>query len=346
MYRWIIFFFIVLLFQQAWVPGFFHDGYLYAALGKNALEGHWLVPKLNDLVYTEFFHHIPFVFILEGLFFKIFGASFVSARIFAGLFTLGSLFVLMGWCRQLKGDRFAIAVGIVFSLILPMIKKSRFPNLDTPLMFFTLTSLYYYWRALGDKRYWLISGLFFGLALLTKGPIGFFIPLIMILHILVTRRLRVLGSLYPWLGLVLGFFIFGIWPLSLYISDKFYIFKNWFDFTFIHTMSEGRGEPSPLWTYVIFLLQGVNIWFIMALYSMRKKKDDFYWLALIGFLSFLVLLSFSAFKYSHYLMPMYPFLAICAGYVLVDVKWFEKIEKVFFAGDANAQAGRPKTRAA
>ncbi len=329
MYRWIIFLFIVLLFQQAWVPGFFHDGYLYAALGKNALDGFWLVPKLNDLVYTEYFHHTPFVFILEGLFFKLFGVSFVSARIFAGLFTLGSLFVLLKWCRELKGDRFAIAVGIVFSLILPMIKKSRFPNLDTPLMFFTLTSLYYYFRALGDKRYWILSGLFFGLSLLTKGPMGFFIPIIMSVHILVTKRIRVLGSLYPWAGLILGLVIFGIWPLSLYISDKFIIFKNWFDFTFVHTISDGRGQASPVWTYVVFLLQGVNVWFLMALYSIRKKKDDFYWLAFIGFMSYLVLLSFSKFKYSHYLMPMYPFLAICAGYVLSELKIFEKVQSFY-----------------
>ena len=144
---------LVLLFQQSWVPGFFQDGYLYAALSKNAAErGFWLVPHLSESLYPEFFHHSPFIFILQGLFFKIVGASYCTARIFGGLFTLGTLFLLYRWSRLLSGKKLAFYSCLLFITLLPLLKKSRFPNLDTPLMFFTLLCVYYYTRFYFERK--------------------------------------------------------------------------------------------------------------------------------------------------------------------------------------------------
>jgi 4-amino-4-deoxy-L-arabinose transferase-like glycosyltransferase len=329
----IIFFFSVLLFQHSWVEGFFHDGYLYAELGKNAAGGLWLVPHLNNAVYSEFFHHLPFVFILEGLFFKLFGASFVTARIFAGIFSLLTLIVLIDWVKKEKGDKLAWLTGIMLTITLPLIKKSRFPNLDLPLMLFVLLSLKYYF-----KKAWYLCGIFFGLSLLTKGPIGLFIPLIILSHLIMTKKISILKTIKPWLGLGLGFLIFGIWPLSLWFSGKIYIFHNWFSFTFMHTLTDSRGVQTSFFTYFIFLLKNCGPLFVGAVYSFwlyRKEKItcDFYILMSILFFNFLLLLSIPEFKYSHYLMPLYPSLAFLAAYSLKNIN--EKVEikiKNFYQG--------------
>ena len=84
-FYWPLFFLAIVVYaQQAWVSGFFHDGYLYASLGKNAaIKDFWLIPHYTEQIYSRFSHHLPFIFILEGIFFKIFGASNTTARLFS-----------------------------------------------------------------------------------------------------------------------------------------------------------------------------------------------------------------------------------------------------------------------
>mgnify|MGYP003974948359 CR=1 FL=1 len=315
---------MVLLFQQVWVPGFFHDGYLYAEMGKNASNGHWLVPHLNSAVYAEFYHHLPLIFILEGIFFKIFGASFITARIFAGLFSFITLAVLMDWVRKEKGEKLAWLTGMMMTFTLPLIKKSRFPNMDLPLMLFTLVSLRFYF-----KKSWLLCGVFFGLALLTKGPMGLFIPIIIFIHIFLTKNLTLLKSYRPWIGLSLGFLIFALWPFALALNGKISIFYSWFDFTFRHTITDARGTETSVFTYFIFLLRNCLPIFIGAIYSFwYYKKENLHcsFFLLMGtlFLSYLLLLSIPEFKYSHYLIPLYPAMALLAAFGLKNIS--EEVE--------------------
>ncbi len=49
---------VILYFQHLGTKGFFHDGYLYANLGKNAYQmGRWLIPFHSETQYFEFFHN-------------------------------------------------------------------------------------------------------------------------------------------------------------------------------------------------------------------------------------------------------------------------------------------------
>lgn len=296
----------------------------------------WLVPHLSTNVYSEFFHHTPFIFILEGLFFKVFGASFVSARIFVSLFTLSTLGLLIFWMKKEKSDKMAWLSGLILVLTYPLIKKSRFPNLDLPLMLFIFTSLYFYWKAFSENlnRDWILSGLFFGLALLTKGPMAVFVPLTLLVHLATTGSFKRLLKAGPWLGLLFGFLIFSIWPLSLYFNGKFALFEKYLDFTFFHTITEGRGEggTSPF-TYVVFLLKTCAPWFLLALYSsfkaIKDRKDTFHLLFAVAFFCILVPLSIPRFKYSHYLMPIYPVMAVLAAYPFMNLseKILSKLKK-------------------
>ena len=319
----IILFYLALLMQHAWVPGFFHDGYLYAEFGKNAANGKWLVPHLNEVVYSEFFHHLPFVFMLEGVFFKFFGASFLTARLFASLFSLLTLILLLKWVYEEKGEKSAFFTGAIFTLILPLIKKSRFPNLDLPLMLTTLASLKFYYNAYKHnlKKDWIFCGLFFGLGLLVKGPVGVFVPMVILFHLVVTKNTKKLFDIWPWCGLVLGCFLFCLWPLLLKLNGQSEIFFKWVDFVFFHTLKDGRGESSSSLTYILFLLKHCGPWFLLSAFSIKYykkigKNDPLYLLFLTTFLSILILLSFQRFKYSHYLIPVYPALAFLAAYSL------------------------------
>ena len=313
---------LVVTLQHAWVQGFFHDGNLYAAFGKNAsLYGHWLVPHLSHSTYDQFFQHIPFVFVLEGLFFKLFGASYLTARLFSAFFTLLSLICLYRFLLQQKEKKWAFLSAALFVFIPPLIKKTRFPNLDVPLMCFMLLALFSYYRASleGKWRQWLCCGFFFGLCLLTKGPLAFFVPIIIFVHAFLMKDFSVFKKGRAWLGFLFGLMVFSLWPLALYLNNQLPVFYDWYQATIIDTIFKGRGQESnQLTLYFVFLLKQTNIWFVLALmgtwnFFKSRRHDRLLGLSVAWFWSLLILLSLTKFKYSNYLMPLYPAMAMLAA---------------------------------
>jgi len=327
-----------LYFQQAWVPGFFADGYLYSAFAKHAAnDGYWLVPRLSSTTYSEFPVHIPFIFSLNGIFFKLFGASYTTARLFSGLFTLISLFFVIRSVRKYGSESWAYLSGLAFVLIPPLIKKTRFPSLDAPLMMFVFISLLFYFEAFKkqNRKAWILCGVFFGFAMLSKGPMAGLVPLVILIHLAFTKSFSKLKDPFPWLGFTLGLIMFSIWPISLLLTGNKVTIDWYIKSTFINTMIEGRGvEKFNSFDYVIFLFKQTGPWLILILLSLKnylkKKENDFHGFSLIAFFSLLILLSIPKFKYSNYLLPLYPFYAISVGFYLASLLkegWFEKVKK-------------------
>lgn len=318
---------ILLWAQNAWVPGFFQDGYLYAAFGKNAaLKNTWLIPHLSSATYPEFGQHIPFFFLLEGLFFKICGASYLSARIFATFFTFATLCSIFLWAKRF-GLKYAYFSSLLFLLIPPLIKKTRFPNMDLPLMLFIFLSLICAYQAIveNQKKYWPICGVFFGLALLTKGPVALSIPLALFIFLIVIKKIKLLLDYLPWVSLILGFLLFSLWPLSLYFIDRLDIFYDYLKTVFLDTAILARGQPSPFYTYFVFFAKNIAPWFlslVVSLYFLIKSKNDalfktplIFWFSY--FIPTIFVLSFAKFKYSHYLIMLYPAIALLASWPIV-----------------------------
>lgn len=332
----LIFFLFSLYFVGINDRGMFHDGYLYAAYGKHAITmNRWLIPHLSHTTYAEFFHHTPFLFILEGAFFKGLGISYATARIFILLFLIVTAFYFFGFIKREKGHLVAVLWSLFFLLLPPLLKKSRFPNIDLPLMMFTTVSLVCAFLAITKEKnkYWWSSGFMFGLALLTKGPLALHIALVIFLFLIVEKKLYLLKNLIPWASFAFGLMIFSLWPLALKMYGRMDIFHQWVHFIFVESIFEGRGEKSPFLTYFKFLLVNAPIWSLMTLYGFYqiKKKtlipDALYRFSLIWFLSLLIPLSFMGLKYSNYLIPAYPAFALISLYSILNIK-IETKEKI------------------
>ena len=326
----------VLSMQMSWVPGFFHDGYLYGAFGKNAAElGHWIVPHHSPFSYPRFEQHLPTVFILEGLFFKVFGTSYTSARIFISIFYLLTGFGIFKMLNEREEKRLGYYSLFLFFIIPPLMKKVRFPNLDIPLMCTVFWGFYFYLKALdGRKNSWYLTGLFFGLSLLIKGPMGALLPIGIVLHLIFSKSLINLKNIHAWGGLGLGFFLFALWPISLYLTDNFQIFLDWYKFTFVITLGKSRGVAEPFYTYFVFLLKQAPLWLGLLLLSLYKiRKNSLHFASTVFFFGLLVILSIPKFKYSNYLIPLYPFMAIGAafGVKCLGEKIYDKLHH-FFVG--------------
>ena len=336
---WVIFILaITLLLQNSWVEGMFFDGHLYAAFGKNAVEkGKWLVPHLMESAYGDFSQHPPFIFILEGIFFKIFSIHEVTSRIFVSLFALLTLGFVYRSSLKNQGKNFALIAATLFILIPPLLKKSRFPNMDIPLMMFTFVALYQYYRGQleGKMQDWILCGLGFGAALLTKGAMGMLVPAGIGFHLLFSKRWKNLLAPGFWVAFVLGLAVFSIWPLSLKMTGRYVIFEEYLGYVFGLGKGEyAKGFHSPVYTYPLFLIKQTPHLLIAFLYGLyrwlkKKEKNEFVVFAYASFFGMLTLLSVSSVKLSNYLLSLYPFYAIGAAwgaYPLLE-KHFSKFKK-------------------
>ncbi len=332
---------VLLTLQMSWVKGFFSDGYLYSVLGKNAAEhGHWLVPQISPNTTPQFTHHSPFVFIIEGLFFKLFGASYTSARFFISLFTLSTGFFLFFYLKKevLKKPLLAELALLIFFMMPPLLKKSRFPNLDIVLMFTIFLSLMFYWKAFKSEKKvnWILCGVFFGISGLVKGPVFILIPIIIIIHLWTESSIQKLLNPIPWFSFLIGLSLFSLWPLSLYLTGQFNVFIDWYRFTFLITIRDARESGSPFYTYLYFLFKNTGPIFLLAIYSIlfhfKSSKRTLVHLGKISFLVILLIFSIPQFKYSNYIIPIYPFMAMISASVLSSQfpgkvkKFFDKFE--------------------
>lgn len=322
---------LLIFFHHINEPGFFLDGLIYAGLGKNAvLKGRWLIPYLSDTYYPSFFDHIPFMIMLEGLFFKFFGISFGAARFFVNLFSIGTFFSLMYFVKKYTDYTKSVIILFLFLLTIPLLKHSRHPNFDMPLMMVSFLSISFYLEAFEThlKRHWYLCGIFFGLAMLFKGPMAVFIPLTILFHLFSSKKIALLKNITPWLGLLLGFFLFSLWPLALYFDGKIQIFIEWFKFTILASALQSRGViKNDYFLYIRHLLMFTPIHIVLlsiAIYKMRLQKyTNFFKVHLIFFLVALTITSMAKFKLSHYIMPLYPSLAIIAGFGIMEFNKFK-----------------------
>lgn len=301
--------------------GFHMDGLIYAAMGRNALlKDAWLVPSMSETMFNTFHDHVPFMIILQGLFFKVFGISFFTARLMVNLFSFATFLSIIYFMRK-KANNFQVVLATFFFILsIPMLRHSRHPNFDMPLMLTCFLSINFYIQAieLNSKRDWFLSGIFFGLAMLFKGPMAVFVPVTIFVHLIVTKKLGILLRPVPWLALFSGFAIFSLWPLSLLSIDKFAIFKDWFNFTIINSIMGSRGAvKNEYFTYVFYLstfTPAQIICMLVSFYKLRRSKiSEFYLVHLIFFLVVLGMTSMMKFKLSHYLTALYPSLAIIAS---------------------------------
>ena len=312
--------------QSSWRRGYFHDGYLYAGLSKSIAEnGNWLAPHFAPTFDNQYFDHPPFFLWYQAGFFKLFGASWTTSRISNSILSLAVIAILFSLVRRETQDRWwTFYAGIILALTPPFIKTSNFPNLDCALTLFISISFAcaYISSIRGGYRWWIITGISFGISALLKGPPAAVVPAGIVVYLLMAGKIRQLLHPAPWIGLFLGMSMFCIWPLLLAYNGHWEGFLEWYNRQIVGTVVEGRGEAriQPFF-YARYLFKTTGPWFPLAIFGAWKlwknrKEDTLGVLFLAWLLVVLVPFSLVRHKYNHYLLPLYPALAGLAAYPL------------------------------
>ena len=206
-----VLFFVNLGQWDLWNP----DEPRYAQVSREMVSsGDWILMHLNGQVYGE---KPPLFFWAIGLFsFLMNGVNSYSARFPSALF--GTLTVLLAFFlgKKLYCSRTGFLSGLVLATNVEFAYLATRANIDVTLTFFTTASLlcFIYWY--GDRKRLSIYGFYVAMAFatLTKGPVGFLLPLLVALIYLVIqkdwqsiRKMRLFSGLLLLLAIVLCWYL-------------------------------------------------------------------------------------------------------------------------------------------
>ena len=303
--------------NQVWQP----NESFYADASKNMLKsGDFLTPVYNGEVRLN---KPPMTYWLTALSFFLFGINEFALRFFQALAGLGTalLTYLMG--RKLWDERAGVLSFLALALSFQFIANSRYTSPEVLLTFFITLSIYLWHRYYESK-----SALAFFLALnasalavLTKGPVGFVMPsLIIFLYLLLIDRKELLKLRY-YTGTLYVALVSGWWFLYQYINNRD-AFLEVFIKENIKRVYAMQSDP------IYFYLLDINvsflpysfIFFIAFAWTLKSSREKLA-LPLVWFFSFLVVFSLVKMKLPLYIMPAFPAMAVLLGAFLSSGAW-------------------------
>ncbi len=189
----------------------------YALTAKEMVEsGDWLSPQ----IYGRYWFDKPiFFYWLTALAFKVFGFTEFAARFFPALFGLAALGLIIFGGKRLFGERAAFYSGLLLLSSVEFFLISKSVITDAVLFFFFSGTLLFFYLGYRDdkKSYWYLMYASSALATLTKGPIGFLLPgLVMVLFLLWQKDFGALRRMKLFSGSLLFFAVALPWYAAMY----------------------------------------------------------------------------------------------------------------------------------
>lgn len=311
----------IIAFAYCWQPGWLDDDALsYAQTSRLIADSNqWL--SFNDPSYGgKFYYHFPLVIWVNALIFKVFGVSVISAAIFSLISCLGCVIGLFFFGKLIKNKWVGFFAATVFLLINFTPRFARQSRMDMPVTFFIILSMYFFSKALGERKInYLLYGLFAGLAIMAKDIFGFAPLAIAVAFLLFSLKLKEFLNSYFLLSLVLAFAPLVSWiMLEQYLYGET-IFSKWFSWNFLHVL-KSPGYTTPAYYYPLEILKRFFYFvpfFIYGAYLAVKRflarESELPLLILIWALIIPAAFSFGRLKLHYFIYSMYPaFALLCA----------------------------------
>jgi Dolichyl-phosphate-mannose-protein mannosyltransferase len=274
--------------------------------------GDWITPHYNGYPYLD--KPAPFFWLVAASF-KAFGVSERAARLPSGLAALGTLVLVWLLARRMFGPDEALLSAAVLLTSPLFLLFARIVIFDMLLTFLvTLALVCFWWDELETRRRISVDVLMFaamGLATITKGPVGFLLPLLGILaYSLVRGGLARFKRLHWGWGLA-AFFAAGLpWFVAVTIRNPdFPRYALWQESLVRFTTGSAR-RSGGIFYYLPVYLAGFFPWSFLLLYgaihrlrglkALREEKN-----APLAFLISFAAVVFIFFTISHSKLPGY-----------------------------------------
>lgn len=296
--------------------------------------------------YTYWYDHPPAGWFAIGLWadllggdWNIFGSSLASGRVFMLFLHLIQISIIFFISKRLtKSNWIAFFVCILYSISPLSTFFQRRVLLDNLMTTWVLVSLALLHLRTIRLRHILMSGFFFGIAVMTKVTAVMFGPAFLYLLLtekwLVRRNFRVAG----WLGVSISVTL--LWPIYALIKTEFWPSHDGSKVSLIETtlFQASRGAGVPFWNPESSFLENLDAWFLLdetfvyvigftlsaSLFMLFfSSKYRFYAMASILYFIFLIR---GGIVLGFYILPLLPFLMfVIAGLMEIIDVWFRKV---------------------
>lgn len=314
------------------------DAATHADLAMNATS-HGIIPHLPMSAEVDGghwgagFNDHPFAFFyLSGWVMRIFGPDAWSAKLTPCLFSVGCVYLLFLLGRELRSTMLGMIAALILVLSRHFVIDGLNAHLDNVMIFFILAS-FLFW----EKQRYYAAAIVAGLGVWFKTPVALLIyPTMLVVHLARFEILSRFKSFFISLAIALAV-ASGIWILTGWIGGWSLVSDYWVRQLW-GTAVGGRGgvqafEPlaffhvlrSQYMPWTLFWLGGLA-WNLILF---RWGKKEF----LIPFTATAIVvgvISLIRFKYDHYFVPAYPFMALVAAQPLAF--WLERVESSFYRG--------------
>lgn len=327
----LLFVFVLFFYRLGSYPLFDLDEPRYAEAAREMLErGNWITPYFN---YELRFDKPVLFYWLIAWAYKLFGLSEFSARFFSAVTATLTVFMVYLFGRHWISTRAGFFSAIILSTCIMFVGLARMSITDMTLSCWMAgATLCLFMAAHRDLRWWLAAGVFSGLAVLTKGPVGIVVP----------------GGIFCFYTLLIGDFkrcLLNRWlPLAVSICAAIALPWYWLayqengqiflDALFKHNVTRYSdvvsGHQQPFYFYILVLLGGFMPWslylpaalkrlwhrFKVEHQALLKSQDSRYLLSLYAFVWIVFIFTFFTLGQSKlltYILPLFPALALLVG---------------------------------
>lgn len=252
------------------------------------------------------------------------------ARCVSVIFDLATILVSYRLARMLFDSTVAAAASCFLAINLLHLSQAHFINVDTPLTFFVMLTIYsiYRFRESPSMKWYTISGISMGLAIATKYTAVILIPFLVLCHIVKRGstgiHLRDLSSRKLWQAIAAGVGVFFIFNPFIILS--FREFLDHVSFIQYNVIEHGHlgidSSQSSLRFYLgdsfprqLGIALAIILPISLTLLIVRKQKEEFL-LCLVP-LVYLGVISGWAYRADRYLLPIMPVLVIAAAFGVV-----------------------------
>ena len=191
-------------------------------------------------MYLSFHDHPPLVFLMERIFFGIFGEDVLVGRIPPLLAGLASILFVFLIAERIFSRKAGMLSALIFAFTTNHVWISRIALQESLVIALMLAALYVFLLALDDKRKLIHAGVLLGFAFLAKYTAVILIPIFLTVLLLRTRRYFVSREFL--IGVLLFFVV--VSPVVIYNVGLYQRFGH-FDFQFSYIF----GQDVEGWEY-------------------------------------------------------------------------------------------------
>ncbi len=308
----------------------------YATTAKNMIiNGEYVVPEFNGHIRIN---KPPLTYWLIVISYKVFGINEFAARLpqaFLG-FLLG--IILFQFLKGNFSEDYRIIPPAVLYSTPFFIFFSRLCNTDMILNFFfsmSLLSFFSYYKK-HNKSFLIIFLISYFFSNLTKGPVAFLVPLIILIFLIFEKNFKLLKKI----SLIFIIILFSLSPLIwlIIVGVKTGDINSLKTLLFNETLGrifKGYAHKEPFYFYLIYfplIFLPWSIFFLLKIYNIKKIfNNKFLKFNVIWFFTVFIFFSISKSKLLSYILPLsVPFSIICAE-IFKDFNFSKfNIKKSFF----------------